>query len=139
MKFKSVLIKPIHSGDLSDYNRSEINTSTTSLGADIAKSAKNKLPVILNWRFRLSNNNPTTYSFIVTHYLLLEFDNSQNEFNELLDLIDLSYREYLNLLLLKVENQPLPIEMRNMVYDEKIKANKANEILNIARKEHLLP
>ncbi len=139
MKYKSVLIKTVHSGDLSNYNRSEINNQTTSLGADIAKSAENKLPVILNWRFRLSNNDPKTYSFIINHYLLIEFENSPNEFNELAELIDNSFRAYINELLLKVENTPLPSEMYGIVYNKKIKENKANEILAIARKEQLLP
>ena len=128
----------MHLGDLSGYNRSKLNISTTSLAVDIAKPSENKLPIIFRWRFRLSDDKPDTFSFIVGHFLVLDFDKDGSDYNDLVSLIDISYREYLNLLLLTAEKESLPEEMKAFKYDEQIKKNKANEILEIARQQLLL-
>lgn len=137
MKYKSVLFKIIHSEGQSNVLKDPLKLGITKLAGQIAKANKGRLPIILNWRFRLFKNDTDTFSFIVDDYYLLTFEKSENDYQDLKDLIDVSYRKYAANLCEIVFNEKFP-EHLEIKFDEQIKNNKVKEILGIARQSLLL-
>ena len=135
MKYKSVLFKIIHCDGQEKVLTDPFKLGKTTLTGQIAKTDKGRLPIILNWRFRLFKNDPNTFSFIVDDYYILTFDKNEKDYQELIELIDVSYRKYIDQLCDTVFKEKFP-EYLDLKFDEQIKNNKAKEILEIAK--HLL-
>ena len=137
MKYKSVLFKIIHSQGQSNASKDPLKLGITKLAGQIAKTDKGRLPIILNWRFRLLKNDPNTFSFIVDDYYILTFEKNENDYQDLKNLIDVSYRKYIDTLCETVFNEKFPgyLEIK---FEEQIKDNKIKEILGIAKQSLLL-
>lgn len=137
MKYKSIKFKIIHCEGQENVFTAPNKNGITKLAAQIAKPDKGRLPVILNWRFRLLKNDPDTFSFIVDDYYILTFDKNETDYPDLIELIDTSYRKYIDKLCEIVFNEKPP-EHLSLRFDEQIKMNKAKEILEIAKRSLLL-
>ena len=137
MKYKSVLLKIIHCDGQSNALAEPLKLGITTFTGQVAKTDKGRLPVILNWRFRLFKNDPNTFSFIVDDYYILTFDKNESDYQDLKDLIDVSYRKYIDKLCETVFNEKFP-EYLDLKFDEQIKDNKVKGILEIAKHSLLL-
>ena len=137
MKYKSIQFKIIHCDGQENALSNPLKLGVTKFTGQIPQAYKGRLPIILNWRFRLFKNDPNTFSFIVDDYYILTFDKSESDYQDLKDLIDVSYRKYIDKLCETVFNEKFP-EYLNLKFDEQIKDNKAKEILDIAKHSLLL-
>lgn len=137
MKYKPVLFKVIHCDGQANALKASLKLGITKLAGQIAKTDKGRLPIILNWRFRLLKNDPETFSFIADDYYILTFEKTENDYQDLKDLIDISYRKYVDNLCETVFKEKF-VEYLEIKFDEQIKTKKAKEILEIAKLSLLL-
>jgi len=129
-------IKIIHFEGENDLNHPPFN-SFLAIGGDIFDSKKGLLPICIQWRYRIHENDLAIFSCIGEAYYLLNFDFNEDPTRDLLDVIEGSFLDFeikwkLRTKDTQLESLPLPS------INEDVRANIVSKIILAAQHFRLL-
>lgn len=109
------------------------------LTAEIYKTQKGVLPIIIEGKIRLLENKEIIFSCIFHTRVILIFQMDENPINDLIDLFDKVHMQEVSLWDSNLKNSSVhKIDLNKIKLNTEVKFNKACEIIEAARSQNLL-
>ena len=130
-------LKIFHCHGLETLPDKEQFNGILELGIDTFVVKKGLFPIIVEWRFRLYDNDKIVLSCLAQHRLLLKFDFNEYPVSDTMKMLDDSKNLFSEKFKKKVVGTRIEGNDLSSISDE-AKFNKACQILEIAKKQGLI-
>lgn len=130
-------LKIFHSEGLDTLPQKLKFIAQIEIAADIYVVKKGLLPIILEWRLRVYDNDTIVYSCMANHNLLLKFEKGESAINDIIKMIEDSHSMFSEKFKKEVAESGIENNDLTKVSDE-TKFNKAYQILEIAKIQGLV-
>lgn len=113
------------------------NSDKLTLAGQIANPVGNAMPIILEWRYKIFENDAQPVSYVVAAYYIITFEKGEYPYLTLVHMIQECYQSFIKRCKRDVFGIE-PDDAPEKLFDKTIVGTKAEEIIGYARKLKLL-